>query len=196
MVEKWLPPPLPLPQPWTFLKLFKDGCHPPFSTALDVFKMVQKWQHLLPQPCSVFETAKKRLPSNIQFIPFVLSIFGKLGGEGDHFQHLASCFRPARPRVRQRPARGSRVHQAATNSAAARSRANAASRKKQVTVAPTPPASSLQLPTCSTTVRASTSTAIRRENGTEGQRKEQDDGAAIHAAQPLKKQLRKHRQQK
>ena len=167
------------PQRWMFLKWFKNGSTSCHSLA-----------RFLKRPKSGCRE------SNIQFIPFVLSIFGKLGGEGDHFQHLASCFRPARPRVRQRPARGSRVHQAATNSAAARSRANAASRKKQVTVAPTPPASSLQLPTCSTTVRASTSTAIRRENGTEGQRKEQDDGAAIHAAQPLKKQLRKHRQQK
>ena len=36
--------------------------------------------------------------SNIRFIPFVLSTFGKLGGEGDRFfQHLASSFRPADP---------------------------------------------------------------------------------------------------
>ena len=36
--------------------------------------------------------------SNIRFLPFVLSTFGKLGGEGDRFfQHLASGFRLAGP---------------------------------------------------------------------------------------------------
>ena len=36
--------------------------------------------------------------SNIRFIPFVLSTFGKLGGDGDRFyQHLASSFRPNDP---------------------------------------------------------------------------------------------------
>ena len=36
--------------------------------------------------------------SNLQFIPFVLFTFGKLGGEGDRFwQHLASSFRPNDP---------------------------------------------------------------------------------------------------
>ena len=36
--------------------------------------------------------------SNVRFIPFVLSTFGKLGGEGDRFfQHLSSCFRPHDP---------------------------------------------------------------------------------------------------
>ena len=36
--------------------------------------------------------------SNLRFIPFVLSTFGKLGGEGDRFfQHLASCFCPNDP---------------------------------------------------------------------------------------------------
>ena len=34
--------------------------------------------------------------SKVQFVPFVLSTFGKLGGESDRFyQHLAACFRPA-----------------------------------------------------------------------------------------------------
>ena len=130
------------PQRWMFLKWFKNGSTSCHSLA-----------RFLKRPKSGCRE------SNIQFIPFVLSIFGKLGGEGDHFQHLASCFRPARPRVRQRPTRGNPVHAATTNGAAGRSRANAASRKKQVTVAPTPPESSLQLPTCST-ARASTSTAI------------------------------------
>ena len=73
--------------------------------------------------------------SHMQFIPFVLSTFGKLGGEGDRFfQHLASCFRrPPRPRLRQRPAPGSRaatynLHAATSNGAAAQIRANAASK--------------------------------------------------------------------
>ena len=130
---------LHFPQRWMFLKWFKNG-----STSCHSRARFLKWQQ---------KTVVERAVSSSS------SIFGKLGGEGDYFQHLASCFRPARPRVRQRPTRGNPAHAATTNGAAGRSRANAASRKKQVTVAPTPPESSLQLPTCST-ARASTSTAI------------------------------------